>query len=175
MVGSGTHVFALMGYVIAHQRPDPKVGGQVRLNPVLLATIFGETEQRIQQAVDFLCSPDPNSTTPDEGGRRLIKIGQFDYRVVNAAKYLAIRNEEERREANRVRQANHRAKTAEDLDAREARLKRQGEYRDKKAAVLRVRQAGEEREERFVEATNAGNADLADKIVSEGLPEPGVQ
>jgi len=110
MVGSGTHVFALMGYVIAHQRPDPQVGGQVRLNPILLATIFGETESRIQQAIDFLCAPDPNSTTPDEEGRRLIKIGQFDYRVVNAAKYLAIRNEEERREANRIRQANHRAK-----------------------------------------------------------------
>lgn len=110
MVGAGSHVFAMMGYVIAHQRPDPVVGGQVRLNPGILATIFGEPELKVQQAIDYLCAPDPKSTTPDEEGRRLVKIGQFDYRVVNAAKYLAIRNEEERREANRIRQAKHRKK-----------------------------------------------------------------
>jgi hypothetical protein len=110
MVGSGTHVFAVMGYIIANQKPDPVVGAQVRLNATILSVIFGESEKRIQEAIDYLCKPDPKSTTPNEDGRRLIKVGQFDYRVVNAAKYMAIRNEEERREANRLRQAKHRSK-----------------------------------------------------------------
>lgn len=110
MVGAGSHVFALMGYVIANQKPDKQVGAQVRLNPVLLATIFGEKEDLVQDAIDFLCAPDPKSTTPAEGGRRLVKIGQFDYRVVNGAKYLAIRNEEARREQNREAQRRKREK-----------------------------------------------------------------
>ncbi len=110
MVGAGSHVFALMGYVVANWRPDSVVGGQVRLNPTLLATIFGESEERVQEAIDYLCAPDLKSTTPGNEGRRLIKVGQFDYKVVNAAKYFAIRNEEEKREANRIRQAKHRKK-----------------------------------------------------------------
>lgn len=111
MVGSGTAVFAVMGYVIANWKPDKEVGGQVRLNTTILATVFGEEEVVIQRAIDFLCAPDPKSTTPDEGGRRLIKIGQFDYRVVNAAKYQRIRDEEEKREANRLRQEKFRGKS----------------------------------------------------------------
>lgn len=110
MVGSGSHVFALMGYIIANMKPDKVVGAQVRLNATLLATIIGETEHRMQEAIDFLCSPDKNSTSPDEQGRRLVKLGTFDYRVVNGAKYQAIRNEEERREKNRIRVEEHRAK-----------------------------------------------------------------
>lgn len=108
MVGSGSHVFALMGYVIANMRPDKVVGAQVRLNATLLAAIIGEDEKRIQEAIDFLCAPDKNSTTPDKDGRRLIKIGTFDYQVVNGAKYQAIKDEDERREKNRLRQQKHR-------------------------------------------------------------------
>ncbi len=147
MVGSGTHVFALMGYVIANYRPDPEVGGQVRLNPTLLATIFGETEKRIQEAIDFLCAPDIHSTTPVEEGRRLVKIGQFDYRVVNAKKYLEIKNEEERREANRVRQANYR-------DGKKT-------HRKSKVSPRYL-----EQEKKFSEALENGHVDLADKIAA---------
>ena len=32
----------------------------------------------------------------------MVKIGEFDYRVVNGAKYNSLRNEEERREQNRI-------------------------------------------------------------------------
>lgn len=155
MVGSGTHVFAVMGYVIAHQRPDPVVGGQVRLNPVLLSTIFGESVVRIQEAIDYLCAPDQRSTTPDEEGRRLVKIGQFDYRVVNAAKYIAIRTEEERREANRIRQAKHRQKKPSKRD------------------LKRVAAANESRRRRHSEAEENGDGALAERIAAEDLPEPG--
>ncbi len=111
MVGSGAVVFAVMGYVIAKQIPDRKVGSQVRLNPLLLATILGESERDIQKAIEKLCSPDAKSTTKTDGGRRLRKIGEFDYQVVNGAKYLSIRDEESRREQNRIAQRVFRAKT----------------------------------------------------------------
>lgn len=102
MVGAGAKVFAVWGYVIAHMRADGRPGehssAQVDLNPKLLAFILGETEQDIDGVIDFLCQPDPRSRTPDEEGRRLVKEGQFTYRVVNGAKYMDIRNAEERRE-----------------------------------------------------------------------------
>ncbi len=147
MIGAGAHVFALMGYVIANYKPDKTVGGQVRLNPALLAAVFGEPESRVQEAIDYLCKPDARSTTPAEEGRRLVKIGQFDYRVVNAKKYLEIRNEEERREQNRINQQNH---------------------RNKKPKSTPI--AGEPE---YVEALRAGaTPEKLDAIVSDNLPKP---
>lgn len=112
MIGAGAVVFAVMGYVIAKQVPDRKVGSQVALNPKLLAAILGEKEVEIEKAIEFLCAPDPNSRTKENGGRRLVRIGQFDYQVVNGAKYRAIRNEEVRREKNRESQARFRERHA---------------------------------------------------------------
>jgi hypothetical protein len=110
MVGAGAMVFAVWGYVIAKWRPDKEVGGQVRLNPALLGPILGEDPKEVEKAIQFLCSPDSNSSSKLEQGRRLVQIGQFDYRVVNAAKYQSIRNEEERRRQNREAQDRHRQK-----------------------------------------------------------------
>jgi hypothetical protein len=110
MVGSGALVFAVWGYVIANQKPDREVGAQVELNPRLLSAILGETVEDVVRAVEFLCAPDPESRSKEEGGRRLIRLGQFDYRVVNGKKYLAMRDEEARRESNRVAQAKSRAR-----------------------------------------------------------------
>lgn len=112
MVGAGAIVFATMGYVIANQKPDKDVGSQVRLNPILLSAILGESEKDVEEAIQFLCSPDPRSTTKEEEGRRLIKIGEFDYQVVNGPKYMRIRDEEHRREQNRAAQQKHRDKLA---------------------------------------------------------------
>ena len=106
MVGSGFHVFAIWGYVVSRNRPDK----DVTLNPAVLSAVFGEPADRVQAAIDYLCAPDPNTTTPGEDGKRLIKTGQFNYRVVNGAKYRAIRSEEQRREQNRTSQATFRAK-----------------------------------------------------------------
>lgn len=110
MVGAGAIVFAVMGYVIANFELDRAVGAQVRLNPVILGAILGENPKDIQKAINYLCSPDPLSTSAEQSGKRLIKLGQFDYRVVNGAKYHAIRNAEERREQNRTNQAAKRAR-----------------------------------------------------------------
>ena len=110
MVGAGSPAFALMSYVIANMRPDATVGFQVELNVRLLAAVFGESEEVVQRAIDYLCAPDNDTTTPGDEGRRLVKVGTFSYRVVNGVHYAEIRNEEERREKNRERQAKHRAK-----------------------------------------------------------------
>lgn len=110
MVGVGALVFAVWGYVIAKAVPDKKVGAQVTLNPDLLGPILGESPADVKRAIDFLCSPDPRSTTKEEQGRRLVKIGEFDFKVVSHAKYRAMRNEEERREQNRLNKQSQRAR-----------------------------------------------------------------
>lgn len=110
MVGAGSHVFAVMGYVISKQVPDREVGSQVDLNPELLAFVIGESPERIKQAIEFLCAPDPKSRTKKEDGRRLIRIGEYSYQVVNGAKYLAIRNDEDRRRQNREAKRRQRSK-----------------------------------------------------------------
>ena len=110
MVGSGAVVFAVMGYIIAKQQPDRTVGSQVRLNPTLLSAILGEDEKDIEKAIAKLCAPDSRTSTKTKEGRRLIKLGEFDYQVVNGAKYQSIRNAEDRREQNRVAQRTFRAR-----------------------------------------------------------------
>lgn len=101
MVGAGAVPFAVMGFVIANQVPDKTVGSQVELNPALLAFIIGEPQEKIEKAIEYLCQPDPSSRTDAENGRRLVKLGQFAYQVVNGAKYRAIRDQERRRETDR--------------------------------------------------------------------------
>lgn len=113
MVGAGAIPFALMGYIIANYRLDKQIGAQVRLNPVVLSTILGETIEDIQAGIDYLSKPDAMSTTPDEEGRRIVQVGQFDYRVVNGAKYDAIRNAEEKRQVNRIAKQRERAKATQ--------------------------------------------------------------
>ncbi len=97
MYGKGAKAFALMAYVVANMKPDKEVGFQVELNSKDLANRIGEPEEEIKSTIEFLCAPDPESRTPSEDGRRLIKIGTFDYQVVNGVHYAAIRNEEERK------------------------------------------------------------------------------
>lgn len=105
MVGAGAIRFAVMSYVIANMKPDRTVGMQVELNPVLLSAILGEKQEDVQAAIDWLCQPDTRSRTKDHDGRRLIKLGEFDYRVVNGKKYRDMRDEEQRRSQNRISQA----------------------------------------------------------------------
>ena len=141
MIGAGAVFYAVWGYVIAKMRPDKEVGAQVELNPKLLAFIIGEDESEIIGAIEKMCRPDPKSRTKDEEGRKLIKLGEFDYKVVNGPKYMAIRNEEERRENNRRRQA----------VSRQRRQKKSGPSR---------------REVAFVKAQANGDEDACDKIAA---------
>lgn len=110
MVGAGVCVFATWGYAIAHMQPDTEHGYVVVLNSRLLSAIFGCEREPIDDAISFLCAPDPESTTKAEAGRRIIQVSQFEYRVVNGQKYQGIRNAEDRKRQNREAQARYREK-----------------------------------------------------------------
>lgn len=116
MIGAGLEAFALMPYVISNMRIHPEKGAVVELNPVLLAFIFEgrsdeEAQKRVQVGIDKLCEEDPRSRNAAEGGRRLVRLGQFLYRVVNGEKYNAIRSKERDRLKNAEAQRRHRQKT----------------------------------------------------------------
>ena len=123
MIGAGAHVFAVWDYCISCQKPDKVVGSQVELNAKMLAFVIGETEETIQKAIDYLCAPDPKSRTKRMDGRRLVKLGEYDYQVVNGAKYLAIRNQEDRREQNRLAKRRERLKNGTPLQGEPEALK----------------------------------------------------
>lgn len=105
MVGAGINVFGVWGYVIANT-----VKSYVELNPKLLAMILGCSEAEITQAIDYLTAPDPRSRNKSHEGRRLIREGEFLYLVPTYESYRSILNQDERREYNRVKQAESRAR-----------------------------------------------------------------
>mgnify|MGYP001590420410 FL=1 len=105
MFGAGLHVFALWGYVIANSTKT----GAVEINPKMLSSVLGCAEADILKAVSVLTAPDPSSRSKKEAGARLIKEGEYLFKIVNHGLYKDIRNEDERREYFRVKQAEHRA------------------------------------------------------------------
>lgn len=105
MYGAGIAVFAVWGYVIAHTR-----NSRVEINPKALANILGATQLEIEGALDVLTSPDPESRHKEHEGRRLLREGQYQYFVPSWNIYQQIRNETERREYNRQKKAEERAK-----------------------------------------------------------------
>jgi hypothetical protein len=105
MLGSGPEIFSVWAYVIANA-----VDGSVELNPRLISICIGISAEKAEEAITFLCGPDPNSRSSEEEGRRLVREGEFQYRVVNHSVYRNMRNEEERRTYNRDKQREHRAK-----------------------------------------------------------------
>jgi len=145
MVGAGPHVFAVWPYVIAHMRGHPEYGALVELNPKLLAFILGDEELEVVKAIDYLCREDGISGTPTEGGRRLVRVGTFLYRVVNGAAYLSLRKAEEKKFKHAQRQKRYsdrknsktRAQVRAENDAREARfVKADGDRDEKKAGEI---------------------------------------
>lgn len=105
MAGSGPVVFSVWAYVIAHT-----VKGQVELNPLILSAVIGAPIQDIEKAIEYLCAPDPKSRNRDRDGARLVREGQYAFLVVSHFIYREMVNEDERREYNRRKQAEHRAK-----------------------------------------------------------------
>jgi hypothetical protein len=104
MVGAGSHVFAVWGYVIANTRRS-----YVDLNPKLLAMIIGDTEDRMRAAIDWLAAPDPESTNAkDYEGKRLVQRGTYQYFVPNWELYRKMRDEDDRRAYNTRKKAEYR-------------------------------------------------------------------
>ncbi len=106
MIGAGINVFAVWNYIITKAR-----AGRIEVNPKLLAFTLGGTEKEVESALVFLQQADPKSRSKLEHGRRIIKEGQFQYRLVNWEYYQVIRNENDRREYNRRKQAEYRSRS----------------------------------------------------------------
>lgn len=110
LVGSGPVVFAVWSYVIANT-----VNSQVEMNPILVSAIIGSPVEDITAAIAKLCAPDPYSRNKEEDGRRLIKEGQYAYRVVSHMIYREMRNDDDRRAYNREKKKESRARSKKSL------------------------------------------------------------
>jgi hypothetical protein len=78
--------------------------GVVDMTPEAISRRTTVPSKIIQKGIHALEQPDPDSRTPDEGGRRIVRLSRsrpWGWRIVNYAKYRAIRSQEERREYHR--------------------------------------------------------------------------
>ena len=152
MVGAGLNVFAVWNWIIAKRR-----GGHIEINPKLLAFTLGGRDQDvkvIEDAIEFLMSPDEQSRSKLEGGRRLLKQGQFQYHVVNWEYYDRIKSDLDRREYNRVMQSEWRARQNEKKISKMKSTELPGEAAE--MAELRRRAREEDREADRKLAADAG-------------------
>lgn len=111
MIGRGSAFFAVWGYVISHFIPHREHGAVVELNPKLISMLIGEKEEVVRGVIAQVCEPDPESATKAEEGRKLVRLSEYEYRVVNGAKYRAVRDHEERKIQNRIAQQKYRMRT----------------------------------------------------------------
>lgn len=113
MVGAGLNVFAVWNYIITRAH-----FGVVELNPKLLHAILGGELGEVVAAIEYLSGPDPESRSEKEGGRRIVKEGQFQYRVVNWEEYQKMKDGAALREYNRRKQSEYRARKKEKRKAK---------------------------------------------------------
>jgi len=97
MYGAGPVVFSVWAWVIANAGAD----GVLEINPELLAGQIGTGAFEVEEALEFLCSPDPRSRSKAHDGARLVRDSEFLYVVVNHDHYRSMRDGEVRREQNR--------------------------------------------------------------------------
>lgn len=105
MFGAGAEVFAVWAYVIANAQDS-----RVELCPRVIAATIGTTPTKVEEAIEYLCRPDPDSRNPEHEGRRLVKDGQYQYLVVSHSIYRGLKDEEERRAYNAARKRLSRAR-----------------------------------------------------------------
>jgi len=87
--------------------------GEVDIHPRAIAEEIGLTQDEVRAALLVLEEPDEESRSPEEEGRRIIRMDahrSWGWRIVNYVKYRSIRNEDDRREQNRLAQQRFREK-----------------------------------------------------------------
>jgi len=87
--------------------------GFVRASPTGLARMANVPMEDCRKALDILTRPDPDSSTPDQEGRRLEKV-DGGWHIVNYGKYRELRHTEDRREQVRQAVRRHRSKKSTD-------------------------------------------------------------
>ena len=104
-----THGLVVFTNLLAHA----DAAGWADIHPRAIAEEVGLTVEQVQNALLELESPDPDSRSPEEDGRRIVKMDDhraWGWRIVNHGKYRSIRSEEDRREQNRIAQEKWRNK-----------------------------------------------------------------
>ncbi len=104
-----SHAILVFTNLIAHQGLDFTVDKHWRA----IADETGLTVDEVKAAIKELEAPDPESRSEDEEGRRIVPLDghrAWGWRIVNGPKYRAYRNEEDRREQNRIAQDKWRKK-----------------------------------------------------------------
>jgi hypothetical protein len=143
LYGAGCNVIAVWTYALVNA-----TGGHVELNPTKLQHTLGATPEEIQEAMDVLTKADPESRNGDNEGKRLVSAGKFQYFIPNWQYYQAMRNEEERREYNRLKK-------------QDERLRKRLDQMPPKSKPLPGENA-------YVKAEREGNVELADRIAEGG-------
>ena len=81
--------------------------GHVDIHPRAIADEVGLTLEQVRAALLKLEAPDEESRSPELEGRRIVRLNEhrdWGWQVVNYLTYRAIRDEEDRREQNRLAQ-----------------------------------------------------------------------
>jgi hypothetical protein len=87
--------------------------GIVDMTRQAIAARCGFPLEIVERGISELEKPDPQSRTPDEDGRRIIRLEDtrdWGWRITNYEKYEKIRSAEERREYFRLKKREQRAK-----------------------------------------------------------------
>jgi hypothetical protein len=82
--------------------------GTVELNPSVIAAALGDSKENVERVLEYLCAPDPKSRSKIEEGRRLVREGEYLYRVPTGNLYRGMRDEHDRRAYNRKKKAESR-------------------------------------------------------------------
>lgn len=104
-----SHGILVFTNLLAHADRDGYVDKHFRA----IADEVGLTTEEVKVAIEMLESPDSESRSSELDGRRITRINDhraWGWHIVNYAKYREIRNDEDRREANRVAQQRWREK-----------------------------------------------------------------
>lgn len=104
-----SHEILVFTNLLAHADAEGYVDKHFRA----IADEVGLTVDEVKTAISLLESPDPESRSPENEGRRLLRINDhraWGWQVVNYAKYRNIKSDEDRRKANREAQQRYRDK-----------------------------------------------------------------
>lgn len=96
------------------------MAGRVDIHPRAIAEEVGLTVDEVKATLLVLESPDDESRSPEEQGRRIVRLDEhraWGWLIVNYVKYRSIRNEDDRREQNRRSQAAWRAKQKDKIQS----------------------------------------------------------
>ena len=104
-----THEILVFTNLLAHA----DAAGYVDKHFRAVAEETGLTQEEVRAAILILEAPDPESRSPECAGARLIRMDEhraWGWKIVNHGKYRAIKNEDDRREQNKLAQARWREK-----------------------------------------------------------------